>query len=232
MRDNSTEEIAPAVVVDRLSGIAGRRTKAQTISGGCFQTVSGSAWVPSLIRIDLPAGHYVPLFRRNTNEEADDSKLVTTTPAIAASGRSKRLHTILTLTLAALCQVLAALLVAASRGDKTAQSGTPVASLPEGLEWFRSPFLPPAEPPLIVIPNHLLLRAAHDGDSPQTLATGHEIPKDQLPEFCDTIHFHELKLFLFAPSLTDFTSVGETMGLVSLSQMFSNVGIVCSSRDW
>ena len=87
LRDNSTEEIAPAVVVDRLSGIAGRRTKAQTISGGCFQTVSGSAWVPSLIRIDLPAGHYVPLFRRNTSEEADDSKLVTTTPAIAASGR-------------------------------------------------------------------------------------------------------------------------------------------------
>jgi len=87
LRDNSTEEIAPAVVVDRLSGIPGRRTKAQTISGGCFQTVSGSAWVPSLIRIDLPAGHYVPLFRRNTSEEADDSKLVTTTPAIAASGR-------------------------------------------------------------------------------------------------------------------------------------------------
>jgi len=75
-----------------------------------------------------------------------------------------------------------------------------------------------------VIPNHPLLRAAHDGDSPQTLARGHEISKVELPEFRDTIHFHELKRFRFVPSLTDFTSVGETIGVVSLCQMFSNVG--------
>jgi hypothetical protein len=69
-----------------------------------------------------------------------------------------------------------------------------------------------------------LLRAAHDGDSPQTLARSYEIPKANLPEFRDTIHFRELKRFRFVPSVTDFTSVGETMGLVSLCKMFSNVG--------
>src|SRR5262249_27432185 len=77
------------------------------------------------------------------------------------------------------------------------------------------------------IPNHPLLRAAHDGDSAQTLGSGHEISKSSLPEFRDTIHFHELKRFVFVPSLTDFTSVGETLGLVQLCDMFSNAGQKC-----
>jgi len=176
----------------------------------------------SLIRIDLPSGHYVPVFRRSTAEEADDSRPVTNLAIAIPQGRN-RLHTALTVTLAAICLALAFLLVADWR-EKAAPFGSAVASLPEGLQWFWRPFLPPAQPPLIVVPNHPLLRAAHDGDSAQTLAAGHEIPKADLPEFRDTIHFHELKRFLFVPSLTDFTSVGETMGLVSLCQMFSNVG--------
>jgi hypothetical protein len=72
-----------------------------------------------------------------------------------------------------------------------------------------------------------LLRAAHDGDSAQTLAEGHEIPKASLPEFRDTIHFRELKRFLFVPSVTDFTSVGETLGVVNLCKMFATVGQGC-----
>jgi hypothetical protein len=178
----------------------------------------------SLIRIDLPPGHYVPVFRRSTAEESDDARsAVETTSSRPQIGN--RLHLVLTLALAAACLVLAFLLVThAGRSGTAARSGPVAAALPEGLEWFWRPFLPPAEPPLIVVPNHPLLRAAHDGDSAQTLAAGHEIPKADLPEFRDTIHFHELKRFLFVPSLTDFTSVGETMGLVSLCQMFSDVG--------
>jgi hypothetical protein len=99
--------------------------------------------------------------------------------------------------------------------------------MPESLDWFWRPFLPPAEPPLIVIPNHPLLRAAHDGDSAQTLAGGHEIPKSSLPEFRDTIHFRELKRFIFVPSLTDFTAVGETLGVVRLCEMFFKAGDPC-----
>jgi hypothetical protein len=109
---------------------------------------------------------------------------------------------------------------------KTAQS-LQGAALPDGLDWFWRPFLPPAGPPLIVIPNHPLLRAAHDGDSAQTLAAGREIPKFDLPEFRDTIHFRELKRFRFVPSVTDFTSVGETLGVVSLCQMFFQVNQQC-----
>jgi hypothetical protein len=174
----------------------------------------------SLIRVDLPSGHYVPIFRRSTAEEAKPATGVGAT----GQGRGNPLHTGLTLTLAGTCLVLAFLLVSHGWRAKATQPGQAATALPEGLLWFWRPFLPPAEPPLIVVPNHPLLRAAHDGDSPQTLAEGHEIPKAELPEFRDTIHFHELKRFLFVPSLTDFTSVGETMGLVSLCQMFSDVG--------
>jgi hypothetical protein len=84
--------------------------------------------------------------------------------------------------------------------------------------------LPPAAPPIIVIPNHPLLRAAHEGDSAQILAHSHEIPKEQLPEFRDTIHFRELKKFLFVPNTTDFTAVGETMGLLNFFELFSRAG--------
>ena len=178
----------------------------------------------SLVHVALPSGAYVPVFGRNATEEAENSELATE-PAASGSHRRGRLHLAFTLTLAAGCLVLALLLVARGwRNGKVAQSVPAVTALPEDLEWFWRPFLPPAEPPLIVIPNHPLLRAAHGGDSPQTLARGHQIPKADLPEFRDTIHFRELKRFLFVPSVTDFTSVGETMGLVSLCQMFSNVG--------
>lgn len=178
----------------------------------------------SLIRVDLPSGHYVPVFRRSTTEEAEEADAATETVIPSPQG-GNRVHFAFTLILAAACLVMAFLLVSRSgRSQKAVQSGATAAALPEGIEWFWHPFLPPADPPLIVVPNHPLLRAAHDGDSPQTLAGGHDIPKGELPEFRDTIHFRELKRFLFVPSLTDFTSVGETMGLVSLCQMFSDVG--------
>ena len=175
----------------------------------------------SLIRMNLPTGAYVPVFGRSAAETDVES------PKPAASGfdrRRGRLHSAITLALASACLVLAFLLVARGWRSGKAQSVPRANTLPEGLEWFWEPFLPPAGPPLIVIPNHPLLRAAHDGDSPQTLARGHEIPKVELPEFRDTIHFRELKRFRFVPSVTDFTSVGETIGVVSLCQMFSDVG--------
>ena len=179
----------------------------------------------SLIRVDLPSGAYVPVFGRSVTEEADDAEVTTEAATTSVPSRRSWLHLALTLTLAAACIMLALLLVVRGwRGGSSAHSALAVTALPEGLEWFWRPFLPPAEPPLIVIPNHPLLRAAHDGDSSQTLARGHEIPKADLPEFRDTIHFRELKRFRFVPSVTDFTSVGETMGLVSLCKMFSNVG--------
>jgi hypothetical protein len=181
----------------------------------------------ALIRIDLPSGHYVPVFGRSAPEDASVSELpLEPDPAGPKSG--SRWHVALTLTLAATCLVLAFLLIArGGRSGKAAPSQPAVTALPEGLDWFWRPFLPPANAPLIVIPNHPLLRAAHDGDSALTLAGSHEIPKASLPEFRDTIHFRELKRFLFVPSLTDFTSVGETIGLVNLCQMFSNVGQKC-----
>ncbi len=181
----------------------------------------------SLIRIDLPPGHYVPVFSRSTPEEANVAE-PPAEPAIPGPLNGSRLHRALTLTLAAACLTLVFLLTTSGRRHEQATgSRPPVATLPESTEWFWGPFLLPSEAPLIVIPNHPLLRAAHDGDSPQTLASGHEIPKASLPEFRDTIHFRELKRFLFVPSLTDFTSVGETMGVVSLCEMFSSVGQKC-----
>jgi hypothetical protein len=181
----------------------------------------------SPIRIDLPSGHYVPVFTRITPEEGNMAEPPAES-AIPGPPSGSRLHLALTVTLAAVCLMLVFLLATSGRRHEQAAGSRPsVVTLPENIEWFWSPFLPPSEAPLIVIPNHPLLRAAHDGDSPQTLASGHEIPKASLPEFRDTIHFRELRRFLFVPSLTDFTSVGETMGVVSLCEMFASVGQKC-----
>jgi hypothetical protein len=173
----------------------------------------------------LPSSHYVPLFRRSTSDES-----AADTPVALESMEErapKRLHLAVTLILGGLCVALAFLLVSSWKHGQAAKPRAQVASLPEGIEWFWRPFLLPADAPLITIPNHPLLRAAHDGDSAQTLAEGHEIPKASLPEFRDTIHFRELKRFLFVPSLTDFTSVGETLGVVNLCKMFASVGQGC-----
>jgi len=178
----------------------------------------------SLVRLDLPSGAYVPVFARTSAERAPIADLWTGS-AVPRSRPGIRLHLAVTLTLAALCMVLSTMLIAKWRAGKTHPAQ--VVKLPEELEWFWHPFLPPADGPLIVIPNHPLLRAAHEGDSAQTLTTGHEIPKSQIPEFRDTIHFRELKRFLFVPSLTDFTSVGETVGVVSLCHLFFQVGQPC-----
>ncbi len=178
----------------------------------------------SLVHVDLPSGAYVPVFGRCATGELEDVE-VPAEAADAKSGRKSRLHWAPPLSLAAAGLVLGFLLATnGRRNGNAAQAASRTPALPDSLDWFWHPFLPPAEPPLIVIPNHPLLRAAHDGDSPETLARGHEIPKADLPEFRDTIHFRELKHFRFVPSVTDFTSVGETIGLISLTQLFSDDG--------
>ena len=179
----------------------------------------------SPIRMDLPAGHYVPMFTRGP--QGDTPEDLGSGAPLSEKKSPERLAWWLAAVLGCTCIVLIVLLVLAWTDRRPATSRAQTASLPDGIEWFWKPFLPPSDPPLITIPNHPLLRAAHDGDSPQTLAGGHEIPKASLPEFRDTIHFHELKRFLFVPSLTDFTSVGETLGVVNLCEMLSTANQKC-----
>ncbi len=183
-----------------------------------------SAW-----QIDLPAGHYVPVFSRADRGEG-------TIPA-ASGGKSLLTHRrevvllVLVIVMAAACAALTYLLIRERSRASVALQNQAVPRMPDEMAWFWGPFLPPAQPPIIVIPNHPLLRAAHSGDSPQTLAHVHEIPKDQLPEFRDTIHFRELKRFLFVPSTTDFTAVGETLGLWNFYELFSRAGQTCRLRQ-
>lgn len=186
----------------------------------------------SLIRIELPPGHYVPIFGRNPAGEGAEAEPPAEQPN-PPPPLLTRLHFAITLTLAATCTLLAVLLATRARTDRPSATAqiAPVVALPDDLGWFWRPFLPPAYGPVIVIPNHPLLRAAHDGDSPRTLAGGHEISKESLPEFRDTIHYRELKRFVFVPSLTDFTSVGETLGVLRLCQMFSLVGQNCNVQQ-
>ena len=182
--------------------------------------------IQSVLRIDLPPGHYVPVFNRSTLAAPESTEPVV--PAADLPPVGSRLHWVVTITLAVACCVLGIFLAFVLRQNtRQAPSPAAVSALPNNLEWFWRPFLPPAAAPLIVIPNHPILRAAHDGDSAQTLAHGHEIPKSSLPEFRDTIHFRELKRFVFVPSLTDFTAVGETLGVVRLCGMFFRSGDTC-----
>lgn len=188
-----------------------------------YYTEDGSQ---SVLRIDLPSGHYVPVFSRSSLAAPESTEPSTHAADLPDAG--SRLPWVLTIALAVTCCVLGIFLaVALRRNARQAPSQAVVAALPDNLEWFWRPFLPPASTPLIVIPNHPILRAAHDGDSAQTLAHGHEISKPSLPEFRDTIHFRELKRFVFVSSMTDFTAVGETLGVVRLCEMFFRSGDTC-----
>lgn len=184
----------------------------------------------SLIRMDLPPGHYVPIFSRIGPEEGHDAESAPEQAPPLSRWRG-RLHLAVTIVLALVCLVLAIRLAMRSGPPAGSIQPRPATVLSPDLGWFWQPFLPPADTPIIVIPNHPLLRAAHDGDSPQTQASGHEIPKADLPEFRSTIHYQDLKRFIFVPSLTDFTSVGETLGVVKLCQMFFQVGDTCQLQQ-
>jgi len=175
------------------------------------------------IRMDLPSGHYVPVFSRLAEEVGSEE--TAPLPVLPEKARVAPLPWALATFFGILCLVLTAVLALNFANHRGSLAATQSQALPDSLGWFWNPFL--TDSPLITIPNHPLLRAAHDGDSPQTLASGHEIPKASLPEFRDTIHFHELKRFVFVPSLTDFTSVGETLGMVSLCEMFATAGQKC-----
>ena len=177
------------------------------------------------IRMDLPAGGYVPVFAR-VQPDFEPKPQQAAPEEDAQPQALNRIHLAVTLTLAVVCIALAVTL-ALRGGFSPSAASSPKTSLPPELEWFWKPFLPPAAAPLIIIPNHPVLRAAHGGDSPITVDKGHEIPKADLPEFRDTIHYHELKRFIFVPSLTDFTSVGETLGVLRLCEMFHRVGDTC-----
>ena len=184
------------------------------------------------VRIDLPPGHYVPVFAPRASEAKNERSLPRNVREGGPGGRDVWAQRAVIVALSCACLFLLALLLVVIRLNRGANvPRTQVAGLPENLAWFWGPFLPPAAPPLIVVPNHPLLRAAHGGDSAETIAKGHEIPKTSLPEFRDTIHFRELKRFVFVPSLTDFTSVGESIGAVELCEMFFNLGQRCQVQQ-
>jgi hypothetical protein len=190
-----------------------------------------------VLRMELPTGAYVPVFTRfepeNRVEPAIEAQSTASFSTEAAPVRGRLNYALIALCifLAVVCVALSIQLVRAGNPATGPAQAQHTAVLPENLDWFWHPFLPPSAPPLIVIPNHPLLRAAHGGDSEQTIAKGHEIAKGSLPEFRDTIHFHELKRFVFVPSTTDFTSVGETIGLVEMCQMFFRAGEPCQVRQ-
>ncbi len=171
----------------------------------------------SPVRLELPAGHYIPQFSRVSSPDISGEP-----PSLAARPRRFALDgRTLALVLLAGSSVLFATLWIGERVQKPVPQEAKQATLPAGMEWFWRPFLPPATPPLIVLPVHPLLRAAHGGDSAKTWDQGRIIPKESLPEFRDTIHFRELDRFCFVPSTTDFTAIGEAVGMVALLDLFN-----------
>lgn len=191
----------------------------------------------SSLRVELPSGGYVPVFSRVTgpaSTPATNGLEETALPAppappalelpaveLPAVRRAARTYKTLTALLLVVSAALGILLIR-ERGQ-TRLAFRP-AAMPESMEWFWKAFLPPADPPLVVIPVHPLLRAAHDGDNATTRKRGILVPKDELPEFRDTMHYRELDKFYFVPSNTDFTAVGEALGLLNFFELFEGAG--------
>lgn len=168
------------------------------------------------VRIDLPVGGYVPAFTRTAGAPADVDPPLRRAP--------------LRLPSVPVWAVAASLACAGAAGwllrDLRPQAVTSasVSALPGGAAWFWQPFLQPAQPPLVVLPVHPLLRLAHGGDTQATWRRGQPVDKEKWPEFRDTIHFRELPEFRFVPDTTDFTAIGESLGVVDLSNFLASAG--------
>jgi hypothetical protein len=178
----------------------------------------------SLLRVELPPGHYAPVYSR---VKLDSGTPVTPTAqqepqATGAKRRTLRWQQALILCLGLACATLGFLFV--WERSLAPRPGVSAAALPEDGEWFWKPFLALEGQPLIIVPTSPLLRLGTDGDTEQTLRGGYTIPKNKMPEFHDTIHFRELKNFTFVPTTTDYTGIGEALGLLNLGRLFGSQG--------
>jgi hypothetical protein len=179
----------------------------------------------SPLRLELPLGQYAPLFSRVKAEGGGSP-----TPAIgeesfakAAGQGSARWRVILPVCLGLACVVLGYLFVR----ERVISRRLPAAGavLPETEEWFWKPFLSSGSQPLVVVPTCAVLRlVTEEGDSARTLEEGYTIPKSKLPAFNDTPHFRSLASYTFAPTTTDYTGIGEALGLVTLLRLFASQG--------
>jgi len=181
-------------------------------------------------QIDLPPGHYVPQFIKKENPPSDAVELgqkekgeeKQPPPFSAPKWRwEKIVITCLSLTVLFLFY----LLLTKERPLQQVSSGErKSAALPAQMEWFWKDFMPPAQTPLVTMPNHPILRAVHESDPPAVIAKAHLIPKENLPEFRETVHYREMKNLSFFPNLTDFTGLGEAIGLLNLFELFARHG--------
>ncbi len=184
------------------------------------------------LRVDIPTGHYVPEFiRANSLPETTAAFPAGTTPVPRARAKAGFLRrNALAIVLGATCVLLAVLLVRERYSGRPAEP-TAHAPIPESLDWFWHPFLSSSEPPLVVLPNHPFLRLAHDGDSVATVAQGIVIPKESVPAFRGTMQYRELSRFCFVPTLTDYTAVGEALGILHFRDFFDRMGVKMQAKQ-
>ncbi len=172
------------------------------------------------LRIDLPAGGYVPVFTRINGESPLPAPPLLDLPSASLPVRRRPAWLLILVTLA--CASSAGWTL---RGILLPGGSVVVPPrLPDEAKWFWRPFMPPAAPPLLVLPGALLLRPAHGGDSPAIWGKSQLVDKDKFPEFRDTVHFREMPEFRFVPTTTDFTGMGEALGLLRLSDFLGSAG--------
>jgi hypothetical protein len=173
-------------------------------------------------RIELPPGHYVPQFIKSGEEKTLPVEPVDENKASYLSSFKGSWEKFAIILLSLTVIVLGILLLEKGKNIQPAlRAEAKSIPLPEQMEWFWKGFMPPAKPPIVTLPNHPLLRAIHDGDPQLLKVKAHRIPKEELPEFLETVHYRELKIFSFVPTLTDFTGVGEAIGLLNLYEFFT-----------
>ncbi len=168
------------------------------------------------VRIELPVGGYVPAFVRVGERPPAEA------PPKPKDGWWRRPVARWVAVGAGACGLIAAVWLL--RSTQVRPGAAAPSRMPAAAAWFWEPFLPPAAPPLAVLPVHPLLRLAHGGDSPATWSRGVPIAKEKLPEFRDTIHYRELPEFRLVPDTTDFTAIGESLGLLNLSEFLASAG--------
>ena len=171
------------------------------------------------LRIDLPVGGYIPVFSR-VDEESPATAQEPGVPVESAPVRQPSYRVMIML--AVCCSLLLGWLLR----DLMVRSASShaAARLPDSAVWFWQPFLPPAPPPLVVLPVQPILRIAHRGDSPATWKRGQPIDKERFREFRDTINFREVPEFRFVPNTTDFTGTGEALGLLNFAELLGSAG--------
>jgi hypothetical protein len=180
------------------------------------------------ILIELPKGHYTPVFSYVEHDHGGSPPVVPKqSPQTASKVGNERSWMLVMGTVVVLLSV-AVVLLALSNRTLRQQAGTTPAARTEGSALAWEPFLKASDSTLVVLSNPLLYRFANPMDPDELINRSVSLPPEENKRLSEVIGDTFIVRNNPAPRLLlcadEYTGMGEAIGLYRVTEVFSSAG--------